>query len=501
MRILRPEIDRGNVREVRLGFLGEILPKLVGRWPFGMQLVEEGILVLARPRYLVPFGQIAAQVEYRRSFWFHGLILRPKGKPEIRLRGIERREGEAFAENSNQAWRHHFLKSLEENAEELTRALRSIKRLDSGLLYSAACVTAPILEVSKGLLSDLPDELPHGIGTEEQRNQIEVLSGFCSDPEGSRDRFIEKYVQAELEKMRSFFDKIESNPLTPEQRLAVVTDEDATLVLAGAGSGKTSVIVAKAAHLIKSGTRQPDEILLMAFGRDAAAEMATRIEERTGSKVDALTFHALGNSIIRQAENGAPALAAHASDDKAFAAHLREILFSDIASEPKLSALLLKWFSEFYWPYKSEWDFKTKDEYYQYVEAHELRTFQGELVKSFEEWEIANWLYLNGIAYEYEPSYEHDLPENTRTTYTPDFRLTESGVYIEHFGVRKSQDSGGQTILTTAPHVDRKPYLEGMEWKRNVHAEHETALVETFSYERVEGRLTEALEEKLGFSV
>ena len=88
--------------------------------------------------------------------------------------------------------------------------------------------------------------------------------------------------------------------------------------------------------------------------------------------------------------------------------------------QPALENLLLKWFSEFYWPYKSEWDFKTKDEYYQHVEAHELRTLQGDLVKSFEEWEIANWLYLNGIAYEYEPDYEHDLPENTRTAYTPD---------------------------------------------------------------------------------
>ena len=118
--------------------------------------------------------------------------------------------------------------------------------------------------------------------------------------------------------MLEFFDTIESNPLTPEQRLAVVTDEDATLVLAGAGSGKTSVIVAKAAYLIQRGIRQPNEILLMAFGKDAASEMATRIEERSGAAVDALTFHALGYEIIRQVENGAPALAPHASDDRQF---------------------------------------------------------------------------------------------------------------------------------------------------------------------------------------
>jgi len=49
--------------------------------------------------------------------------------------------------------------------------------------------------------------------------------------------------------------------LPPEQRTSIIADEDATLVLAGAGSGKTSVITAKAGYLIKSGIRQPEEIL------------------------------------------------------------------------------------------------------------------------------------------------------------------------------------------------------------------------------------------------
>ena len=98
---------------------------------------------------------------------------------------------------------------------------------------------------------------------------------------------------------------------------------------------------------------------------------------------------------------------------------------------------------------------------------------------------------MNGIAYEYEPDYEYDLPENERKVYTPDFRLTESGVYIEHFGVRKSQGPDGETRLTTAPYVDRESYLEGMAWKRKVHEDHETTLIETYSYERVEGRLTD----------
>ncbi len=210
-----------------------------------------------------------------------------------------------------------------------------------------------------------------------------------------------------------------------------------------------------------------------------------------------MTFHALGYGIIRQVEGQGPALAAHASDDAQFFALLREILLNEIATRAGPCALLLNWFAEFYRPWKTEWDFSSADEYASYVQTTELRTLQGERVRSFEELVIANWLYLNGIAYEYEPDYEHALPGNDRRAYTPDFRLTESGVYIEHFGVRRVRSPGGEERLTTAPHIDRERYLEGMAWKRKVHAAHGTTLIETYSYENVEGRLLEELQKKL----
>ena len=86
-----------------------------------------------------------------------------------------------------------------------------------------------------------------------------------ADPRAARQKAIALFVQSELDRWKDFFDTIESKPLTPEQRLSVVVDEDATLVLAGAGSGKTSVITAKAAYLVKAGIRKPDDVLLLAF--------------------------------------------------------------------------------------------------------------------------------------------------------------------------------------------------------------------------------------------
>ena len=101
------------------------------------------------------------------------------------------------------------------------------------------------------------------------------------------------------------FDRIEARPLTDEQRKAVVVDERCNLVVAAAGSGKTSVIVAKAGWLVRRGYRKPSELLLLAFARDARNEMEERIRKRLGAVargVTVRTFHSLGMAIIGEAE-------------------------------------------------------------------------------------------------------------------------------------------------------------------------------------------------------
>ena len=209
------------------------------------------------------------------------------------------------------------------------------------------------------------------------------------------------------------------------------------------------------------------------------------------------TFHKLAYDIIAEVEGRRPLLAKHAADEKSFQNLIREILIELAEIDKRIEQMLRRWFTEFLLPAKSEWDFKTRHEYYSYVERYELRTLQGEKVRSFEELEIANWLCMNGITYEYEPVYVHISSDTGRKSYTPDFRLTACGVYIEHFGVRRKRDEDGNEFLTTAPYVDREKYLIEMEWKRNVHTTYGTTLVETFSYEKTEGRLLPALEEKI----
>lgn len=413
------------------------------------------------------------------------------------LKGANRRSAKEFARTVETDWINHNTERFEASRSSIDAVLGAIAELGQPTKYPSACLVHPVVEQARHLNESLLARLPMASIGEYAQRQVRDVQGFIQNAGSMRNQAISAFEQQQLTTWKEFFDTFESNPLTPEQRTAIIADEDATLVLAGAGSGKTSVITAKAGYLIKSKTRAPHEILLLAFAKDAAKEMSERIEQRCGEPLEARTFHALAYDIIGIVEGSKPALANHATDDKAYLALIKDVLIALVRTAAEVSTAIIGWFSYARLEAKSEWDFKKKHNYYTYIEKLDLRTLQGEQVKSFEELMIANWLYENGIEYEYEPNYEHKVSEGGFRDYCPDFRLTKSGVYIEHFGVRRDKTSDGREVLTTAPFVDRDEYLEGMQWKRGVHEEHETTLIETYSYERQEGRLLEALAEKV----
>ena len=468
-----------------------------GRAPRAFELRADGIAITGGRQTWLGFAELSALPSLRKGWFGTRITLVPHDAPPLVLRAADRSASLAFATATEKAWRAHSLAQLEAESDRIDRIAQALGALQSPKRYPAAYDLAGLWSDVAALNTALLSKLAPESLEPETEARLAPIRAFAADPEGARSAAADRFVAAELARWQDVFDTIETKPLTPEQRLAVVVDEDATLVLAGAGSGKTSVITAKAAYLIKAGLRHPEEILLLAFARDAATEMSERIASRAGVAVEARTFHALGMQIIGAVEGQKPALAPHASDDMAYLALLREILRELVTGAAEIAAMIVGWFAHAFDDPRSDWDFQTKHEWYSEVERLDLRTLQGESVASFEELQIANWLYRNGIAYDYEPLYEHPLPGTGKRAYTPDFRLTESGVYLEHFGLRKERQRDGSIRLVTAPFVDRDDYLASMAWKRQVHAEHGTVLIETYSYERSEGRLLEALAEKL----
>ena len=99
--------------------------------------------------------------------------------------------------------------------------------------------------------------------------------------------------------------------LNPPQRAAVLHDEGPLLVLAGAGSGKTRVIVEKIAHLVGTGRYPARRIAAITFTNKSAKEMRERVARRIkGEAAEGLTictFHALGLKFL-QIEHAAAGL-------------------------------------------------------------------------------------------------------------------------------------------------------------------------------------------------
>jgi len=95
-----------------------------------------------------------------------------------------------------------------------------------------------------------------------------------------------------------------SIPFTPDdrQREAIEHVHGPVLVVAGAGTGKTSVLVHRVARLVESGHARPDEILALTYTKNAAIEMRDRVRALLGQGVQAATFHDFCYELLKRAD-------------------------------------------------------------------------------------------------------------------------------------------------------------------------------------------------------
>jgi DNA helicase-4 len=285
------------------------------------------------------------------------------------------------------------------------------------------------------------------------------------------------HAERELQACKELLDQVESKPLTPEQAHAVVCFDNRVQVVASAGSGKTSVMVAKAAYAIHRGFVAPERILLLAFNKQAAEELKKRTAqafERLGMEnvtVEASTFHALGLRLIGKATTKKPDIPDWATDAAGGVRKLSEIVDQLKDSSPEFRR---QW-DLFRFVFRRDLpDFGKSDNFDAWDAQGEgaLLTVRGERVKSQEEVMIANFLFLNGVDYRYEAHYPHPTADEEHRQYRPDFYYPTLGLFHEHFAL----DAQG------VPPIHFKNYLEGVHWKRQLHAEKGTALFETTSH-------------------
>ncbi len=272
-------------------------------------------------------------------------------------------------------------------------------------------------------------------------------------------------------------------------------EERNNLLVAGAGTGKTSTLIARVAYLIQEGKAREDQILLLAYNKSAAQELEERIADRTGYSVKVKTFHALGLEIISEAEQDSAKVVLEEATDELRRVRLMQRLVKEAASEPPMLRLMLEFFMNQLKEFRDEFSFKSRGEYLEYLKTQDLRSFCGEQVKSRGELVIANYLYRQGIDYEYEAGYPHRTELDGRRAYQPDFTVkipqgdAVRRIYIEFWGV----DKGGRP----PPYINADGYRKSMAQKRKVHREQGAILVELFHYQLQDNVLEQELANEL----
>jgi DNA helicase-4 len=272
--------------------------------------------------------------------------------------------------------------------------------------------------------------------------------------------------------------------LSEEQVIAATSHAKETLVVAGAGSGKTFVLVGRAKYLVGSERTTEDKILMLAYNKDAAEELSRRTKA-SGIFVTAQTFHAFGNSVLKAPGERTGVAFGDSGEVSKFLAHQ---LKNELNEESKNG--LAKYFSQELVPYRDFSEFESLNEYAAYVRATIPRTLMDEQVKSHGEWLIANYLFSNSVSYAYESLYEEGKSPKDR--HKPDFSISEQGkkpLWIEYFGTDRSN--------SVAPGISKEGYLDGIKWKKEVHARNSTNLVDLYFYDLKEGTLLAKLEEAL----
>lgn len=400
---------------------------------------------------------------------------------------------------------------LEEFALQINFAVKNIIPFDDQY-----CSWTDLQNNIKHIQSEIPIRgIPKKYRIENSLHEsYQAVLNYIQDGDKLRKAHNTAFIKHEEFRCNSYFRTLLSNPLDKQQIDAILHDDDNTLVIAGAGCGKTTTVQGKVSYLLNNRIAKPDEILLLSFAKKNADDL----KEKLGYLgVECRTFHSLAYQIIKESERAPDVTSPEAAEQIILESHqalLKDETYLSSFNDFILNGLRL---------IKNENEFASYKEYIEYLKDNEFESIKGmlskkrfhkkdskktlnnEFVKSGEECYIANFLFLHGVEYSYEAPYiyqkEIDADERYdkhKKRYRPDFAIYRKGydehsikscpnpqdniVYLEHYGI----DEHGNTPQFFDDHkgISSTAYYRSiMEWKDEVHAQYGTTLLKSYSYE------------------
>lgn len=320
-------------------------------------------------------------------------------------------------------------------------------------------------------------------------NVLENIEDFVNK---HNEKFINDKKKSEKAYLDNILKSVDPNILLDDdQRNVVLSDEDYTLVVAGAGAGKTTTVAAKVKYLVEKKGINPKEILVISFTNKAVNELREKINKALKIDCTISTFHAIGYAILNKQSVEKLTIV---QETKLYYV-LQDYFKQSVLNNKELVKNLILFFSSYFdAPFEgdnletffnkvSKSNYSTmksdlEDFKQEIIDSRSKKkvTIQNEVLRSYQEVEIANFLYMNNIDYEYEPLYKYNIML-ARKPYTPDFVIKQGDkiAYIEHFGITES----GKNSLYNEKQLAK--YKKAVNDKIILHKQHGTTLIYTFS--------------------
>lgn len=300
------------------------LGKHLAQHPYNrVRLLAAGVEVSGeKHEYLLPFNQLLA-IECKRGLVWGELEFTLPDEKVVRLHGTEWQETQRFYHYLTRAWQTWSAEMSEISAQVLQEMVETLQHFEQQDKWLKRNELSELHRNINKAFEALPLPVERMTDFDNCRESYHFCLQWLQQGEAQLVKRNGEWTSRMLEQYADFFNNVETSPLNRSQARAVVNGEDALLVLAGAGSGKTSVLVARAGWLLMRRQATPPQILLLAFGRQAAEEMNERIQARLEiDGIQARTFHALALHIIQQGSNKSPAISKLETDST----HRRRLL-------------------------------------------------------------------------------------------------------------------------------------------------------------------------------
>ncbi len=301
--------------------------------------------------------------------------------------------------------------------------------------------------------------------------------------ENNRQIHNKEVVDKELKDNEHFFDTVLKYPLDAQQRESIVKLEDNCLVISSAGSGKTSTSIAKVKYLLEKKYYKKEDILVVSYNRKTAEEFQERLDI---PGLTCKTFHALALSIIGQVEGKRP--------DVCEPTFLLSCYYDLVKKDKDFKTAINRFVSEVSSLTRGEHEYTTAEEYFKDRETYGIMAPYGDMngspifTKSEEEKKICTWLSSHDVRFLYEQHYPIDTADTQHRQYKPDFTIyfnkdgKEYYLFLEHFGIDKNgnvpqwfgEGTGGF-------YAANQKYNSDILWKRQLHKNNNTLLIETTS--------------------